>query len=198
MRAKRVTALLTGTLLFVTACHKRSPVAASASPPVAAVPEPPAVAVPPSPVVLLPHPSVVVPPPSAPSPSLVVLEQADRWFKAGVYDESAQAYEKYLRLQPTGCPCEQELLRLALSYVLRRSPRPDWQRATSVLKQLVDEYPNSSFTASASLILILRSQLDHLALDTAVSTKQRDEQIRQLSSELDRLKKIDSDRMKRP
>jgi len=127
-----------------------------------------------------------------------VLEQADRWFKAGVYDESAQAYEKYLRLQPTGCPCEQELLRLALSYVLRRSPRPDWQRATSVLKQLVEEYPNSSFTASASLILALRSQLDHLTVDAAVSTKQRDEQIRQLSSELDRLKKIDSDRMKRP
>ena len=197
MRAKYVTASLIGILLLVTGCHKRSPVTVSTSPPVAAVPEPPAVAVQPAPVVLLPDRSVVVPPPIA-SPSLFVLEQADRWFKAGVYDESAQAYEKYLRLQPTGCPCEQELLRLALSYVLRRSPRPDWQRATSVLKQLVEEYPNSSFTASASLILALRSQLDHLTVDAAVSTKQRDEQIRQLSSELDRLKKIDSDRMKRP
>ena len=198
MRAKCVRALLIGTLLFVTACHRRGAVTASPSPSVAAVPEPPSVAVPPSRVVLLPQPSVVVSPPTAPSPALAVHEQADRWFKAGVYDEAAQAYEKYLRLQPTGCPCEQELLRLALSYVLRRAPKPDWQRATSVLKQIIEEYPNSSFTASASLILALRSQLDHLAVDAAVSTKQRDEQIRQLSSELDRLKKIDSDRMKRP
>jgi len=198
MWAKCLTAHIILTLLFLTACHKRSPITTSTSPAVVAVPEPPVLAIPLSRVVLLPEPSVVVSPPAAPSPAMAALEQADRWFKAGVYDEAAQAYEKYLRLQPTGCPCEQELFRLGLSYVLRRSSKPDWHRATSVLKQLVAEYPHSSFTASASLILALRSELDRLALDAAVSTKQRDEQIRQLSSELDRLKKIDSDRRKRP
>src|SRR2546428_96659 len=107
MRAKCVTAHLMVALLFVTACHKRASSKASTSPPVIAVPEPTAVAVPPSRVVLLPESSDVVSPPTAPSPALALHEQADRWFNAGVYEEAAPAYEKYLRLQPTGCPCEQ-------------------------------------------------------------------------------------------
>ncbi len=197
MWAKCLTAHTILILLLVTACHKRSPIAASAAPPLVGVPEPPVVDVP-SRVVLLPAPPVVVSPPTAPSPALAALEQADRWFRAGVYEDAAAAYETYLRLQPKWFSCEQELFCLGLSYVLTQNPKPEWQRATFVMKQLVEEYPNSSFTASASLILSLRSQLDHLALDAAASTKQREEQIRQLNSELDRLKKIDSDRMKRP
>ena len=196
MWAKRLTAHIMGTLLVVSACHKRPPV--EPLPLVVALPAPPLVAFPLPRVEALPEPSVVVPPPVAPTPAAAALEQAEHSFSAGVYDEAARAYENYLRLLPPGCPCDQELFRLGLSYVLRRSPNPDWQRATVVLKQLVHEYPNSSFTAPANLILALRSKLNHLAADTAVNTKQRDERIRQLTTELDRLKKIDSDRRKRP
>jgi TolA-binding protein len=187
VRAKRLAAHIMGTLLVVTACHKR----------------PPAVTLPQ--LVALPAPPVVVLAPAAPSAAVAALEQADRSFSAGVYDVAARAYEDYLRLLPPGCPCDQELFRLGLSYVLRRSPNPDWQRATAVLKQLVHEYPNSSSAAPANLILALRSEVNHLAADTAANTKQRDERIRQLSSELDRLsseldrlKKIDSNRRTRP
>jgi hypothetical protein len=196
MSAKRLAAHIIGTLLVVTACHKRAPV--EPLPRVVALPAPPEVTFPLPRVEALPEPKVVVPPPVAPSPAAAALEQADRSFSAGAYDEAARAYENYLRLVPPNRPYDQELFRLGLSYVLRRNPNPDWRRATVVLKQLAREYPNSSFTAPANLILDLRSKLNHLAADTAANTKQRDERIRQLSSELDRLKKIDSDRRKRP
>jgi hypothetical protein len=196
MWAKRSAAhIIIGILLVVTACHKRAPVEAL---PRVALPAPPLVAFPLPRVEALPEPSVVVPPPVAPTPAAAALEQADFSFSAGVYDEAARGYENYLRLLPAGTPCDQELFRLGLSYVLRRSPNPDWQRATVVLKQLVHEYPSSSFIAPANIILALRSRLNHLAADTAANTKQRDERIRQLSSELEKLKKIDSDRRKRP
>ena len=195
MWAKRL-AHVTGILLVVTACHKRA--GFEPLPGVATLPAPPVVAFPLPRVEPLPDPSVVIPPPVAPSPAAVALEQADRSFSAGAYDEAARAYENYLRLLSPGCPCDQEMFRLGLSYALRRNPKPDWQRTTVVLNQLIREYPSSSFTALAKLILDLRSKLNHLAADTAVNTKQRDERIRQLTTELDRLKKIDSDRGKRP
>jgi hypothetical protein len=194
MWAKRL-AHATGALLVVTACHKRAPV--DPLPGVAALPAPPTVAVPLPRVEPLPDLLVVIPAPVAPSPAAAALEQADRSFSSGAYDEAARAYENYLKLVP-GCACDQELFRLGLSYALRRSPNPDWQRTTVVLKQLVRDYPNSSFTPLASLILDLRTKLNRLAADTAENTKQRDDRIRQLNIELDRLKKIDSDRRKRP
>jgi hypothetical protein len=195
MWAKRLAAYATSALLVVTACHKR---AGEAFPRAVALPPPPVVAVPLPRVEPLPDLLVVIPPPVAPSPAAAALEQADRSFSAGAYDEAARAYEMYLRLVPPSCPCDQELFRLGLSYALRPTPNPDWQRTTLVLKQLVREYPTSSFTPLANLILDLRSKLNRLAADTAQNTKQRDERIRQLNIELDRLKKIDSDRRKRP
>ena len=202
MWAKLLAAHIMGTLLIVTACQKRPPVVAF--PAVAVLPAPPAVAFPPLRVEALPGAPLVLPPPVVRSPAAAELEQADRSFGAGIYDEAAQAYENYLRLLPPGCPCDQELFRLGLSYVLR-NPNSDWLRATAVLKQIVHEYPYSSFVAPANLILALRSELNHLAGDTAASAKLRDERIRQLSSELERLsselerlKRIDSGRRKRP
>jgi len=46
----------------------------------------------------------------------------------------------------------------------------------------------------ANLILSLRAEIDQVAADS----KQRDLRIKQLTTELDRLKKIDADRRKRP
>jgi hypothetical protein len=202
MWAKRSVAHMAVILLFVTACQKRQPVVPL---PRVAAPAPPLVAFPPPRIVTFPEPPVALPLPARPTPALAALEQADRSFSNGVYDEAARGYEDYLRLLPPGCPCDQELFRLGLSYVLRRSPNSDWERATAVLKQLVEEYPDSPFKAPANLILTLRTELDHRAANTAASTRQRDERIRQLNSELDRLnseldrlKKIDSDRRRRP
>lgn len=137
---------------------------------------------------------VAAPPTPAPPPAVAELEAADRAFTAGGYDEAAQAYDSYLRAAPDGGQRDLALFRLGLTYVLRTNPAPDWQRATALWKQLVNEHPASPLKPAANLILSLHSEIDQVTADT----KTRDQRIRQLTSELDRLKKIDAERGKRP
>jgi TolA-binding protein len=123
------------------------------------------------------------------------LDQANRAFLSGSYDEAVRNYEDYLRTTPPGSGQRDEaLFHLGLIFASRPAPGTDWPRAISNFKQLTDEYPNSPLRPEASLILSLRTELDQAAGDV----KKRDERIRQLTTELDRLKKIDADRRKRP
>jgi outer membrane protein assembly factor BamD (BamD/ComL family) len=132
--------------------------------------------------------------PASPPPAAVALEEGDRAFTASDYEDACRAYEDYLRLAPSRDQHDQVLFRLGLSYALRKSPRPDWQRATTLLRQLMNDYPNSPFKPPAELILALRSEVGQVN----AGAKQRNERIKQLSTELDRLKKIDAERRKRP
>jgi len=141
--------------------------------------------------VAAPPPAPPPPAPPPPDPAAVALKEADGAFRSSNYDEASRGYENYLRLNPAGGPRDQVLFRLGLSYVLR--PAADWQHATSTFRQITTGYPDSPFKPPASLILSLHAQVDQLNL----STQQRDERIRQLTTELDRLKKIDAER-KRP
>ncbi len=171
----------------VAGCHERVPVTPlPPAVPVAArnIPEPA-----PTPPAAAP-----VPPPAPAPPAPALLDDADRAFAAGTYDDAARSYETYLRTNPTGKLRDQALFFLGLSYVLRPAPAADWQRASMYLKELVDNYPNSPLRSPASLVLSLHSELDQMTADS----KQRDLRIKQLSTELDRLKKIDADRRKRP
>jgi hypothetical protein len=170
----------------VAGCHERVPLTAlPPTVPVAARNIPAAEPTPPAPA---------APPPAAAPPSPAPLDHADRAFAAGTYDDAARGYETYLRTNPTGKLRDQALFFLGLSYVLRPAPASDWQRASMYLKELVDNYPNSPLRPPASLVLSLHSDLDQMTADS----KQRDLRIKQLSTELDRLKKIDADRRKRP
>jgi hypothetical protein len=137
-------------------------------------------------------PSVALPPPAAIPVAVSPLDQPDSAFAAGNYDEAARGYENYLRQAASSAQRDQALFRLGLSYVSR--PAPDWPRALTTFKQVVDEYPNSPLKPAAILILSLRTEVDKITADT----QQRDQRIRQLTSELDRLRKIDADRRKRP
>jgi hypothetical protein len=127
---------------------------------------------------------------SPPLPGVLEREQADRAFTVGSYDEAIQGYEKFLMVSPAEDGQGEVLFRLALSYALRSNRDSDWQRARTNLKQLIDEYPNSSLKPPASVILALRSQADELS----GNIKAREQAIKQLSTELDRLKQIDADR----
>jgi TolA-binding protein len=161
------------------ACHRRVPVTA--------LPPPPA----PAPVAdRVPAPAAALAPVTNASP----LDQANRAFVSGSYDEAARGYENYLRSTPSGGQRDEALFHLALIYALRPAPSTDWQRAAMMFKQLVDEYPNSPLKSPANLILSLRTELDQVSADA----KLRDQRIKQLTTELDRLKKIDADRRKRP
>jgi tetratricopeptide (TPR) repeat protein len=174
MRSKCLGVLLLLAVLAAAGCHKgRTPVVASAPPPPSPTPTPP----PPAPVITV-------------SP----LEEADRAFASGNYDEAARGYDNYLRAITSGGQRDDALFHLALTYALRPAPGTDWPRAIATLKQLLEEYPESAFKSQANLILSLRAELDQ----TAADSKQRELRIKQLTTELDRLKKIDADRRKRP
>jgi Tetratricopeptide repeat len=174
MRSKCLAAVLLLAFLAAFGCHKRTPVVASPPPPLP----------PPAPAPTPPPPAVAASP----------LDQPDRAFASGNYDEAARGYEDYLRATTSGGQRDDALFHLALTYALRPAPGTDWPRAIATLKQLVEEYPDSVFKSQANLILSLRAELDQVAADS----KQRDLRIRQLTTELDRLKKIDADRRKRP
>jgi Tetratricopeptide repeat len=177
MRSKCLGVLLLLAVLAAAGCHKgrRTPVVASAPPPPSPSPTP-------------------TPPPPAPVITVSPLEEADRAFASGNYDEAARGYDNYLRATTSGGQRDDALFHLALTYVLRPAPGADWPRAIAMLKQLLEEYPESAFKSQANLILSLRAELDQ----TAADSKQRELRIKQLTTELDRLKKIDADRRKRP
>jgi hypothetical protein len=168
-------------------CHRKqpavyTPVAAlpPAPPPPATVPNLPVL--PPNPIPRLP----VSPAPVSP------LKDADYAFATGNYDDAARSYEEYLRTNPSGVLRDEALFYLGICYALRSNA--DWQHATIVLKELIDQHPDSPYNAPASLIISLHSQVDQLSADN----KQRDQRIKQLTTEMDRLKKIDAERRRRP
>jgi len=137
-------------------------------------------------------PLTALPSTAGPDPAVVALDDANRSFISGNYDEAARGYENYLKLDASGPRRDEAIFHLGLSFVLR--PSADWQRASSAFRQIVELFPNSPFKAPAALILSLHAELDQ----ANANSQQRDLRIRQLTAELDRLKKIDADRRKRP
>ena len=139
----------------------------------------------------------VAPPPRVPAPtappSMAALGEADRAFAAKEYDDASRSYEDYLRLAPADDHQDQALFRLGMAYTLKK-PGADWQRAQAAWKRLIMEYPDSPLKPQVELILALYSEVSQANADM----KLRDDRIKQLSTELDRLKKIDSERRKTP
>ena len=180
--------LVTGVIcviLAVAGCHKRPVVA-----PPLQVTAPIIIRVDAPVPVYLPIPTSLPVYVSPPVPGAVEREQADRAFTAGSYEEAIQAYENFLLISPSGDGRDEALFRLGLCYVLGNNGEPDWQRARTVLKQLVDDYPGSPLKPPAVVILTLRSQ----ANDLAGEMKAREQATRQLRLELEMLKQIDADR----
>src|SRR5438034_5978908 len=105
MRTNRLAVFIFGALLIVLGCHRRVPL-----------------------TTLPPAPPAPTPAAAPPSPAAVALDDAERAFSAGGYDEASRNYENYLRLNPAGGPRDQVLFRLGLAYALR--PAADWPRAS--------------------------------------------------------------------
>ena len=175
MRSNCLTVVALFALMTALGCHKRT---ASAPPP------PPATL-----IVTAPPPEAAPPPAPAPIPPPPSLDAANRALVLANYDEAAREYEAYLQLTPPSAQRDEALFRLGLTYALRA----DWVKATAALKQLTDN-PNSSLNGPANLILSLHADLTQSKTDV----QQRDQRIKQLNTELERLKRIDADRGKRP
>jgi TolA-binding protein len=156
--------------------------------------------------VVLEPPVIVVPAPAAndaPAPPITVtpavpayveaLETADRDFARGDYTASARNFQEYIRLVSAAGQRDHALYHLGLIYALPGPPAQDWTRATDFFNQLIKESPSSPYVPAANLILALRRQ----ALQLTSDVTKREERIRQLDTELERLRRIDSDRRPR-
>jgi hypothetical protein len=188
MRSKHLAIIVLGIVLA--GCHKHPGAAAVVPPPTIVT-----VVIPVAEPVPVPMNIPVDIPDSSPAPAGGRLfERAELAFVMGDYVEAIQDYENYLQSVPYGDRVDQVLLRVGMAYVLRTKPPANWARATASLRRLVNEHPDSPLRPTATLILSLRSNAEQLTKDA----KARNEIMQQLNTELERLKKIDADRWKRP
>jgi hypothetical protein len=179
-------AILIAVLIVATSCHRRKP--QPIAPPIVAAPALPAVP-PAGPA------APTTPPPAAPAPPAPALafENASQEFARANYPQAAQSYQQYLNLVPSGGRRDEALFHLGLIYSLPGDARQDWQRAGNYFGQIVTEFPMSMLRPAAQLILTLKGETTMLAAESDA----RNQRIRQLNTELERLIKIDSERRPR-
>jgi hypothetical protein len=185
---KRTTLIAIGIVLALTGCQKRARIV-SLPPvlvPIATAPLQPTAA--PLPVEELPAPAPPVEPVPDPSP----LEAADLDFDTGNYAQAVRAYEDYVKDFRFGNERDHALFRLGLIFA-SPGPERDWNRAAIYMKQLAEEHPFSPLKPSAAVILSLYTEVTQLRTDSL----HRDVRIKQLTTELEKLKKIDAERRKR-
>ncbi|MBI3950961.1 MAG: tetratricopeptide repeat protein [Acidobacteria bacterium] len=124
------------------------------------------------------------PAPTTPAPPQFFPE-AEQYFEAGDYARAAEAYEAYLRLNPSPANHDKALFRLALAYAFPDSPVHHWERAVELFKRVVSLFPQSPYKQQAELILYLQAEVDRLRLEI----NDRESQMKLQQSELDQLKK---------
>jgi TolA-binding protein len=116
------------------------------------------------------------------------LGEAD--FYAGKYQQAALSFESYLDANPQSERREQALFLMALSRALADGSYRSQRQSEDALKQLISEFPESPYRKQAEYILALKTQIERLRSDI----RKRDEAVKELSEELNRLKQIDMQR----
>jgi TolA-binding protein len=121
---------------------------------------------------------------------MIALDNATAEFARADYAAAARDFQQYLNLVPSGGKRDQALFHLGLIYSQPGDPRIDWQRAGNYFNQVVNEFPSSPLKPAAQLILTLKSETVQLAAESET----RNQRIKQLNTELERLIRIDSER----
>ena len=193
MKVSQIAVFTLITAAAAAGCNKRPPTPAALIPaPLVVTTSPPPVTPPPITPVPTPSMSVVSPPPV--SPADIVMEDATRAYDTADYARAVARFEEYLRMAPLGDQRDFALFQIGLIYALPEFPQRDWVKSTSYLKRLLTEHPKSPYQPHAQLLLNLRSEVTQLTAD-----KERLEQRnRQLNTELERLKQIELDGLRRP
>ena len=118
-----------------------------------------------------------------------VFVEAERSFAEGGYRQAAQAFERFLHSFPGASDRDRALFHLGLSLALSGDDQ-DLLQTEAALRRLIVEFPQSPYRRQAEWILDLRTRIRQLQSDV----RDRDERIRQLGSELNKLRSIDLDR----
>ncbi len=179
-------------LLLVGACHK-----APARPvtPVPPAPQPAPATPPPVPVPIT-WPELPLPPsrlPAPPEPPIPKdFRDGETYFQNGKYPDAARCYEKYIREDPTTQYKDAAMFKLGVIYSLACSSGDCRSRSQEQFKRLVSRFPQSPYSAEARFILSLLVDIEKMK-DEA---KSRDEKVKKLTDELEKLKSIDLRRRK--
>ena len=139
------------------------------------------------------NPSATVPaPPPAPTPAPAPdnFELGQKFFRNGDYARAAKAYEAYLRDNSSPADQDQAFFRLALSHAFPESPVRDIPKALELLHDLIRRFPQSPYKPQAEFLLSLQEEVEKLRTDVS----KRDERVRDLTQELEKLKQIDMQR----
>ena len=153
-------------------CHKRSR---------APVPPPPPSTTP------APIPSSAPSPLPAPVAPAAGLEAAETNFEKGNYAQAARGFEAYLSTYPKSKNRDRALFHLGMARALGGDSARDLRQAEAAFKRLAAEFPKSPYKNQAEFILGLQAQINRLKADA----KEREERIKRLTEELQKLKEID-------
>lgn len=153
-------------------------------------PEPNAVVNFPAPTPPTPPPPTPPPEPRAAPPPPPTLVDADSYFAVARYAAASLSYSMYLTDNPDAKDRDRALFRLAVSQALSPSPTRGLRPAEATLEELVAQFPDSFYAVEGKLLLSLIRENRRLRGDAA----SKDETIKSLQEDLDRLKKIDMNR----
>jgi tetratricopeptide (TPR) repeat protein len=186
------TAILFFLLLVSWGCHKKP--AIPVPPPTKVAPTPPVEAAPPAIIPLVTEPPKEAPLEPAPLPKIVAapssFDLGETNFQSGRYRQATKSFEDFLRVNPQSKDRDQALFHLGLSLALATDSSRDLRQAEAAFRRLIKEFPNSPYKNQAEFILGLQTQIDRLRTDV----RERDEKIKKLSEELQKLKEIDMQR----
>jgi tetratricopeptide (TPR) repeat protein len=107
-------------------------------------------------------------------------------FQIGNYSRAANYYEAFLKDSPKAKDRDRALYYLGLA----RAITLDSGRAETAFKRLISEFPKSQYKNPAEYILGIQARIENLKSEV----KDRDEKIKRLSEELQKLKDIDMQR----
>ncbi|MBI4443279.1 MAG: tetratricopeptide repeat protein [Acidobacteria bacterium] len=114
----------------------------------------------------------------------------ESYYEIGDYASAARFYQSYLDTSPAPANHDRALFRLALMYLFPESPLRDQPLALEMLQKLVADFPQSLHRPEAEFLLRLHQEAEGLRSDLS----KRDQRIKELTQELERLKQIDMQR----
>lgn len=118
------------------------------------------------------------------------LAMGEMLFKLGSYAKAVHSFEAFLNDNPKSEERDVALFHLGLSRALLGDTMKEWRQAETAFRMLLSESPKSPYRRQAEYIIGLQGQIDKLRSEL----KDRDERVKKLSEELQRLKEIDLQR----
>jgi hypothetical protein len=109
-------------------------------------------------------------------------------FQIGNYNQAAKFYQTFLNAFPKAKDRDRALYHMGLACAL--DSNRDLHQTEAAFKKLVSEFPSSPYKGEAEFILNQQAQIEKLRLEV----KDREEKVKRLSEELQKLKDIDMQR----